>query len=188
MGTAFRVHTTVETSRSVRRRSLIISLFTVMILGSWSVAAGAEKAVRSDGVFTEGVGGGTAQIVRTDSGIDVQVTSTGLTPGNAYTVWFIVSESDNPPLVVNAAGNIVGKSGTSGFAGHLSTGDVGAVNGTDVLADGGDGSFDDPRGALVMLHVVDHGPAGVDGPGTIPENIHEITGSDGFAQEWVFAP
>jgi hypothetical protein len=164
---------------------LAVGLMTALV-PAVAVAAG---AVRGDGVLTIAVqGDGTASIVRNGNGISVQVRATGLTPGNAYTVWFIVTEDGLPPIVVNAAGNLVGASGNTSFAGHLSTGAVEAVNGTDILGDGGDGSFDDPLGALVVLHVVDHGPAGEDGPGTIPENIHEITGVDGLAQEWVFTP
>lgn len=155
------------------------------------------RASRSQGVFTPVLpvmppvpaqGGGSATILRNKNGISVQIHSTGLTPGNAYTAWFIVIEGGNPPIVVNAAGNIVGGSGNSTFAGHLSAGPIGAVNGTDILGDGGDGSFDDPEGSLLLIHIVDHGSAGVDGPGTIPENIQEITGADGLSQEWVFEP
>lgn len=147
------------------------------------------KASRDEGVLTiANQGGGSAYLVRNDNGISVQTNSTGLTSGNAYTAWFLVFEQGFPPIVVHAAGHIVGNSGNLSFGGHLSLGDVGAVNGTDILGNGSDGSFDDPGGSLVWIHVVDHGPAGVDGPGTIPENIHEITGLDGLAQEYVFAP
>jgi len=149
------------------------------------------RASRGEGVLTLAPqGGGSATLLRNKNGISVQIHSTGLTPGNAYTAWFIAfEEGGNPdhPIVVHAAGNIVGASGNSTFAGHLSTGPIGAANGMDIL-DGGDGNFNDPEGSLVVIHVVFHGPAGVDGPGTIPENIHEFTGTDGLAQEWVFDP
>ncbi len=149
----------------------------------------ARGASRDVGVLTvANQGGGSASLLRNQNGISVQVQSTGLTSGNAYTAWFIVFEGANPPVVVHAAGNIVGGSGNSTFAGHLSAGDIGIPNGKDILENGGDGSFDDPQGSTVLIHVVDHGPAGVDGPGTIPENIHEFTGTDGIAQVWTFIP
>ncbi len=148
-----------------------------------------DKASRTEGALTIAIeGSGSANLLRNKNGVSVQVHSTGLTSGNAYTAWFIILEGGNPPIVVNAAGHVVGGSGSGSFSGHLSIGAIGAVNGTDILGNGDDGSFDDPLGSTVLIHIVDHGPAGVDGPGTIPENIHEITGADGLAQEWTFLP
>ena len=133
------------------------------------------------------IGSGSAGLVRNQNGISLQAHSTGLTPGNAYTAWFIIFD-DGPFnfgefIVVNAAGNIVGGNGNATFAGHLSPGEIGEVNGTGILVNNGDGSFDNPMDSLVVVHIVDHGPAE---PGTIPENIHEITGAIDLSQEWQF--
>ncbi len=182
----------------MRRRVLFGGLVAVMILGLFPAAAVAGGAVRGVGDLTptddpvydtlgfgDVQGDGTASIVRTRNGISVTVNATGLNPGNAYSMWYIVIENGDE-IVVHAAGSVVGGSGNASFASHLSTGPIGAVNGTTILVNDGDKSFDDPLGALVILHVVDHGSAGVDGPGTIPENIREFTGADGLAQEYVF--
>ena len=154
----------------------------------------ARGAASNDGIlvpieYYNGYGDGTASLVRNKNGISLQVHSNGLTPGNAYTAWFIVFDGepfDNDGLiVVHAAGHIVGGNGNATFAGHLSTGEIGEPNGTDILANIGDGSFGNPLGSHVLIDIVDHGPAVA---GTIPENIHEITGAIGLAQEWHFDP
>jgi hypothetical protein len=133
------------------------------------------------------IGDGSARLVRNQNGISLNINSTGLIPGNAYTAWFIVFD-DGPFnfdefIVVHAAGRIVGEDGEATFSGHLSKGDIGEANGTDILENVGDGSYDNPMDSLVFIHIVDHGEAI---PGTIPENIHEITGAISLAQEWQF--
>jgi len=141
-----------------------------------------------------GEGDGTATLMRNNNSISVRVQSTGLTAGNAYTAWFIISEPDPDGsfIVVNAAGNHVGNSGMSTFAGSLATGSIGDPNGFDILVNNGDGSFDDPRGSTVIIHIVNHGPLGKDGPGTIDDNINGIFGAlappDGLSQEYIFTP
>ena len=150
--------------------------------------------VRDIGILTpigdyDGEGDGMATLVRNQNGISLQVHSTGLTSGNAYTAWFIVFDgepfADDGLIVVHAAGHVVGGNGRATFAGHLSTGMIGEANGTDILFNIGDKSFDNPMSSHVLVHIVDHDPAV---PGTIPENIHEITGEVGLSQEWYFNP
>lgn len=137
----------------------------------------ADAAVRTDGVLVfdaSGDGGSTSSLVRNDNGLTVRVSAQGLTPGNAYTVWWIVLEDDfNDVMVLNASGGLAGSAGTANFAGHLSTGPIGEVDGETILFVEGDGSFDDPRGALVITVVVDHGPAI---PGLIGAQISTIVG------------
>ncbi len=173
----------------MRTRRLIMVLAVVgMVMGVMAPAAVGAPADREtvDEPFAEVFGdGGSASIVRTDSGISVRVHAEGLRPGNAYTAWFAVfddvtcnldGENGFPGgILLNMAGHVVSGGGTATFAGHLSAGPIG--DGDDILLPD-DGSFDNPLDACVDIHIVNHGPAGAFGPGELHDAINTICGAE----------
>lgn len=112
--------------------------------------------------------------------------TTGLEPGSAYTVWWVVFNDPagceggcgaddvnaNPPrgdrTVFFAAGHVIGADGTGNFAGQIPEGRPG----TDQIFLG-DGILDDSRSAEVHLVVRTHGQAI---PGLVDEQISTFNG------------
>ena len=134
----------MTTSMRVRKGWLAAALggSCLALLGSHAMAGNTSTAPLLD--FWTGVpieGGGMSRVTRTDSGVSVQVRANQLTPGEAYTLWMVVfnypefcgvpyacfdPDIGNPWVmadVMYAAGNVVGASGNSGFAGHKAIGD-----------------------------------------------------------------
>lgn len=109
---------------------------------------------------------GSADLVRNNNGITCVIHTSGLVPGDAYSVWWVVPDE---ALIYNASGGLAGGDGTATFAGHASVGPVGPVDGSVVLSNG-DGSFDQPRTDTVTVIIRHHGPP-------IPGMINQQTGS-----------
>jgi hypothetical protein len=97
---------------------------------------------------------GNAQLVRNDNGITCIIHTSGLVPGDVYSVWWVIPTEF---LTFNATGGIAASDGTATFAGHASTGPIGPVDGSVVLSNG-DGSFDSPRTDTITVIVRHHGP------------------------------
>lgn len=149
------------------------------------------------------VGAGTASIVRTGSGVSVQVHATGLNPGDAYTAWLFTFDDGDPTgmpdIAVNVAGHVVGGSGNATFSGRVSTG-FHAINGLtsiNPMGNIGDSNFDFPMDAVVDVHIVNHGLAAdypqvvsnCGGLTSLNEAINTICGLDPPAhQVWRFDP
>jgi hypothetical protein len=112
---------------------------------------------------------GSADLVRNNNGITCVIHTSGLVPGDAYSVWWVMPDES---LIYNASGGIAGGDGTATFAGHASTGPVGPADGSVVLSNG-DGSFDQPRTDTVTVVIRHHGPP-------IPGSINQQTGSFNF--------
>lgn len=112
---------------------------------------------------------GSAELVRNNNGITCVIHTSGLVPGDAYSVWWVMPDES---LIYNASGGIAGSDGTATFAGHASIGPVGPVDGSVVLSNG-DGLFDQPRTDTVMVIIRHHGP-------TISGSINQQTGSFNF--------
>jgi hypothetical protein len=112
---------------------------------------------------------GSADLVRNNNGITCVIHTSGLVPGDAYSVWWVMPDES---LTYNASGGIAGGDGTATFAGHASTGPVGPADGSVVLSNG-DGSFDQPRTDTVTVVIRHHGPP-------IPGSINQQTGSFNF--------
>ena len=112
---------------------------------------------------------GSADLVRNNNGITCVIHTSGLVPGDAYSVWWVIPDES---LVFNATGGIAGGDGTATFAGHASTGPVGPVDNSVVLSNG-DGSFDQPRTDTVTVIIRHHGPP-------ILGMINQQTGSFNF--------
>ncbi len=174
----------------MRTRRLVMILAVVgMVMGVMAPAAVGAPAIRDtvNAPFAEVFGdGGSASIVRTDSGISVRVHAEGLRPGNAYTAWFAVFDGATDAcnldmgfpggILTNMAGHVVTGGGTATFSGQLSAGPIGEPNGMDILLND-DGSFDNPLGACVDIHIVNHGPAGDFLPGELNDAINTIFGA-----------
>lgn len=112
---------------------------------------------------------GSAHLVRNDRGITCIIQTSGLVPGDAYSVWWVIPTES---LILNASGGLAGGDGTATFAGHLSTGPIPPADGSVVLSSG-DGFFDQPRTDAVTVIIRHHGPA-------IPGSLSQQTGSFNF--------
>ena len=160
-----------------RRFAVLLAVIATLVSGmAPALADGAERDTATVSWHAQQAGmgntgvvpGAEAQLVRTDNGISYRLSTNGLTPGNAYTLWLVVI--NNPgfcagsvctaPEIFNiasnsqvryAAGNVAGVSGNGTFAGHISEG---ALSGW--LPDRG---LADARFAEIHLVINDHGPA-----------------------------
>jgi hypothetical protein len=116
------------------------------------------------------VGSAEAQLVRNNNGLSVSGHAMGLTPGNTYTVWWIVIGATDF-VVVNASGGIANTAGDLRFGGALPTGTYQAGDTSPRYVEVA-GTLSDPLLSMVILHVVDHGPAI---PGLIPIQISHLS-------------
>jgi hypothetical protein len=166
---------------------------TAVALGSASPAAAATEATyQTTGVvwhaFQEPLGNtgevadAWASLTRRADGVSFQLHSNALTPGNAYTLWFVVVDNPAacsalpcpPPEVtgnaetdsqVTWAGGLLAGDTSGTFAGEVPTGPIeGWLP---------DRSFDNPATASVHLIVHDHGPSVAD---LMPDMIDSFRG------------
>jgi hypothetical protein len=106
---------------------------------------------------------GTSTLTRTESGISFSLETSGLEPGHAVTIWWmVVNPADGGVAVLYAAGHVIDQDGTAEFGGYLQVGD------SDGYAMGTDNSLEDALNATVYLVVRDHGPAK---PGLVNQQI-----------------
>jgi hypothetical protein len=136
---------------------------------------------------------GTSSLVRTPNGVNYSLSTTGLSPGHAYTLWIVIFNAtegcahpipgvsscgdfdvvndDAQPDMMFAGGNVAGGSGHATFSGRRRVGDSsGSANGPVALPAHG---LTDPWGAEIHLVVHDHGPVL---PGYMPDMIQTIDG------------
>jgi len=155
----------------MRRYLAVAALVTAWVVPS--LRAQSPNAADHDFAAVKVIGAGTvvgsAQLVRNNNGITCVIHTSGLIPGDAYSVWWVIPDE---LLTLNASGGLAGDDGTATFAGHLSTGAIPAADGSVVLSNG-DGSFDQPRSDTVMVIIRHHGPP-------IPGAINQQTGSFNF--------
>jgi hypothetical protein len=170
----------------VKRRILValvvIGLLSVVLVSYASAATQTTSDVVSMADPTLVMGSST--LTRTDKAISVDLHTTGLTAGDAVTIWWMVfnhpeactsgattggprcgmADMGNPEVdlsVLYAAGHVIDDSGVADFGGKLAVDDAsGAIMGS---------GLHDPAGADVTLVVHDHGPAD---PGTVSQQIH----------------
>jgi hypothetical protein len=150
------------------KRRLLITLAIVGLLAAIPLSrAGAATQTTSDITLLAdpSVEVGTSTLTRTQSGISFSLETSGLEPGHAVTVWWMVVNPDGGVAVLYAAGHVIDDSGTAEFGGSLQVGDS---NGYE-MGDDESKSLEDARGATVYLVVRDHGPAK---PGIVDEQIH----------------
>lgn len=131
---------------------------------------------------TGAVDGASAMLVRTPNGISYHISTTSLTPGNAYTLWLVVV--NNPAAcaatpctapeifspatrsqVRYAAGHVAGGSGRGTFAGAIREGELSGWV--------ADRMLEDASSAEVHLVINDHGPMI---PAYMPSMIHSYRG------------
>ena len=143
------------------KRRLLVALALVGLLSAIPLAhAGATaQAIRSTSKVTLIADPlappvGTSTLTRTGSGVSFSLETTGLEPGHAVTVWWMVANPDGGVAVLYAAGHVIDDSGTAEFGGYLQVGDSEGA-----LSMGTDTSLEDALGAAVFLVVRDHGPA-----------------------------
>jgi hypothetical protein len=148
------------------KRRLLVALALVGLLSVVPLSrAGAATHTTSDVTLMgdPSVVVGTSTLTRTGKSISFSLQTTGLTPGHAVTIWWMVVNPDGGVAVLYAAGHVIDEDGTAEFGGSLKVGDIkGYVMGEDT-------SLEDAAGATVMLVVRDHGPAK---PGTVNDQIH----------------
>jgi hypothetical protein len=141
----------------VKRRLLVaLALALVGLLSATPLAhAGAATQTTNDVTLTAdpSVVAGTSTLTRADSGVSFTLQTSGLAPGHAVTVWWMVANPDGGVAVLYAAGHVVADGGTASFAGYLTVGDG------DGWVMGSDTSLEDALHATVYLVVRDHGPA-----------------------------
>lgn len=172
----------------MRRGFLLAVLTTVALVGIVPAghAAPATRDVSEVFLFADpSVVVGSSLLVRNDNGVAGTVQTSGLAPGDAVTVWWVIfnhpsecttdapfrcGEADlfDPDVetsVLHAAGEVIGGNGTGRFGSYLTEGDTtGALFGPGLL---------DSREADVHFVVRTHGPAI---PGLIPAQIHTFDG------------
>jgi len=137
--------------------------------------------------FSDGAVVGSSQLVRTPNGVNYRVKTSGLVPGNAYTLWIVIF--NNPagcidgcdgddlgvpaaePDMMYAAGHVVGSSGKATFSGRRHVGDDrGSVNAPVGMPAYG---LTDPSGAVIWFFVHHHGSVL---PSHMPDMIHTMDG------------
>ena len=179
---------------SKRNSALVIGLLTLLValalLNSQHVSANGPAEVQHAGVDwhpqsgSGAVAGASAQLVRTDGGVNASLHARDLIPGHVYTLWFIVINNHeacgSDPCsagdilfnteavqadVTYGGGFIAGGSGKGTLSGHLAEGEL-------ANAWFGNG-FQDARTAEIHLVVNDHGPKI---PGLVANMIHTYRG------------
>ena len=136
---------------------------------------------------------GSSSLLRKSNGITVNYKTTGLTPGYAYTLWWVIWNNPQECLiegecsdldfgnaaavgvdVLYAAGHVVGNSGVGNFSGHLNAGDdSGSINDLFGLPPAGGLQSGKTYSAEVHLVLRSHGPAI---PGEVNEQISGYLG------------
>jgi hypothetical protein len=176
-------------------RTGAVALVAVLVAAVMAGPAQADPATRDLGpvvVFGSGqiIPGAWSALVRNDNGVAMTLHTSGLAPGSATTVWWVVfnnpelcthgelglrcGEGDLPPFggdpavqasVLWATGHVIGGDGVGGFGAYLGEGDTtGAMFGPGLI---------DARRADVHLIVRTHGDAI---PGLIDEQISTFNG------------
>ena len=132
-----------------------------------------ELVMPEPGVIVGGDVTGTAQLVRTDTGVSYNLRTTGLEQGHAISIWWVIFNNPeecaedctlpdlfNPDVaasVQSGGGHAVGASGNSAFAGHLNEGEVTNSHPLHALPGLANPGLLDPRGAEIHLVVRTHG-------------------------------
>lgn len=133
---------------------------------------------------------GTSTLHRSANGITVNYKTSGLIPGNAYTLWFAVFNNPEEcsgdcdvedlfdpatgPDYLYATGHVIGASGEGNFSAHLGVGDdSGSI--ADLFGLPSSGGLNEGKTFSSEIHLVlrDHGPAQ---PGLIDEQLSQFIG------------
>jgi hypothetical protein len=134
---------------------------------------------------------GSGQLVRSNRGVSMNLQTTELDPGAAYTVWWVVFNNPeycegpcngpdlfNPDvngIVLYAAGHVIGSDGIGNFAGHLAEGDTSGDSPPAEFPGLDDGLVDASK-AEIHLVLRTHGQPI---PGLVSEQIQTFLGGCG---------
>ena len=142
-----------------RKLAAAVALVGLLVVLPLSQAGAAPEAQRSTSSVTlmsdPAVVVGSSTLIRTATGIAFTLETSGVEPGHAYTVWWMVTNPDGGVAVLYAAGHLVGGSDPT-FAGYLAVGD------TEGWVMGDDQTLEDALAATVALVVRNHGPGRAD--------------------------
>jgi hypothetical protein len=179
----------------LRRSALVLLLATALAAGVVALPAQADPATRTVSpvtlfMSTTVVPDAWSALVRTDTGIAATLHTSGLAPGSAATLWWVVfnhpaycsqglagqacgaGDLANPLVQASvqfASGHAIGGEGVGDYGAYLSEGDTSGCA-ADVLPCSG---LIDSREAVVHLIVRSHGQAL---PGAIDEQISSFNG------------
>lgn len=150
----------------MRIRLLLAAVIVALVAGVVPATAGPAEHQQADVLTLPGlapIDGASAKLTRTDSGLTVNVKTTGLAAGNAVTVWAVsFSNTENCDFggllpdgtvtlcgigddaapdtgfqIQQLAGHVIGNGGNANFGGHV--------------------EIDNPRGAELHIAIADHG-------------------------------
>jgi hypothetical protein len=155
------------------KRSIVLMAAVLLTLSMVGPAWGSGPADRQTTdvlSFEDGSVTGDARLVRTDTGMTYNLRTSGLTAGDAVSIWWVIFNNPencvgdcgmpdlfNPDVnvaVQSGGGHVIGNSGRAGFAGHLNEGQI--TNEHPAFLDGP--GLTDARGAEIHLVVRTHGP------------------------------
>jgi len=167
-----------------KRGMVFVAMAVLMVSGVLWVQNGlAEPASKSYGVLhpqlpdgsisPDPVEGSSATLVRTDTGLTMTIHTSGLDPGAAYTVWWVIynnpqhcatdpctfADLDNADVqgtILNATGHVIGNNGVGNFAAHLAEGDTSGLS-LPVAFPGDTVGLVDARKAQILVGVRSHG-------------------------------
>jgi hypothetical protein len=135
------------------------------------------------------VPGSSATLVRADTGVTIIIHTSGLDPGAAYTVWWVIynypqycatnpctfgdlGNADVQGTILNATGKVIGNNRLGSFGAHLAEGDTSGLS-LPVTFPGDAVGLVDARTAQILLGVRSHG---LPIPGQVKEQISMFNG------------
>jgi hypothetical protein len=134
----------------------LVGLLVALPLSQAGAVPQASQTTSPVTMISDGSVVGSSTLTRTASRISFTLETSGLEPGHAYTIWWMVTNPDGGMAVLYAAGHMVGGTGTTTFAGYLAVGD------TEGYVMGDDKSLEDALAATATFVVRDHGPGRAD--------------------------
>jgi hypothetical protein len=175
----------------MKLRLFLLALVAAIVAAAPAQGAPATRQVSDVALFMTPtlVPGARATLVRNDNGVAMTLHTTGLTPGHAITVWWVIFNKPQfcthgmfgarcglgdllafggdprvESALMYAAGHVIGGAGVGDYGAYLSEGQLtrDVVFGPGII---------DSRTADVHLVVHDHGPAQ---PGIVNDEIHSF--------------
>jgi hypothetical protein len=104
------------------KRRLLVALALVGLLSVMPLSQAGAATQTTDGSprrVTSLVVFGSSTLTRTASSISFSLQTSGLNPGHAVTVWWMVVSPDGGVAVLYAAGHVIDQDGTAEFGGSL---------------------------------------------------------------------
>jgi hypothetical protein len=176
-------------ARACRWVASFVVCVSVLYLGlAYPLPAIAGQPQRSDVYDESDTVVGTSQLVRTANGVAMNLRTTGLDPGAAHTVWWVIfnnpefcadgcgpddlGNSNVLATVLWATGHVIGNNGVGDFAAHLTVEDT-SGDSFPIDFPGDVVGLINPLGAVIHLVVRTHGSPI---PGQVKEQISTYNG------------